>query len=73
MVRRHVLLQGHLCVAHPATVGAGEGLGLLHREGLTPVVQVWGEKWGGGEQERSESWTMLGQRGALERTTAEWS
>lgn len=55
VVRRHVLLQGHLCVAHPATVGAGEGLGLLHREGLTPVVQVWGEKWGGWVSRRGAS------------------
>lgn len=42
----HVLLQGHLCVAHPAAVGAGEGLGLLHREGLAPVVQVCREEGG---------------------------
>lgn len=73
MVRRHVLLQGHLCVAHPATVGAGEGLGLLHREGLTPVVQVWGEKWGGGERvldqtascwDRGERWNAPQLNGA---------
>lgn len=50
VVCSHVLLQGHLCVAHPAAVGAGEGLRLLHREGLPPVVQVWREKGGGGGQ-----------------------
>lgn len=56
MVRSHVLLQGHLCVAHPATVGTGEGLRLLHREGLSPVVQVWREE-GAGQSLRKESCT----------------
>lgn len=41
MLCSHMLLQGHLCVAHSATVGTCEGLGLLHREGFTTIVQVW--------------------------------
>lgn len=42
----HMLLQGHLCVAHPATVRTCESLRLLHRERFSPVVQVWrGSTW----------------------------
>lgn len=37
----HMLLQGDLCVAHPAAVGTGEGLRLFHRERLSAIVQVW--------------------------------
>lgn len=37
----HVLLQGDLCVAHPAAVGTCEGLGLLHWERFATIVQVW--------------------------------
>lgn len=36
----HVLLQGDLRVAHPATVGTREGLRLLHRESFSSIVQV---------------------------------
>lgn len=35
-----MLLQRHLRVAHPATVGTREGLRLLHRERLSAIVQV---------------------------------
>lgn len=45
----HMLLQGHLCVAHPAAVRTCEGLGLLHWECFSPVVQVWRR---GGKDER---------------------
>lgn len=37
----HVLLQGDLCVAHPATVRTRKSLGLLHRKRFSTVVQVW--------------------------------
>lgn len=36
----HVLLQGDLRVAHPATVRTCEGLGLLDREGFSTIVQI---------------------------------
>lgn len=73
VVCSHVLLQGHLCVAHPAAVGTGEGLGLLHREGLPPVVQVWRQKGGtGGQGDRGLLMSpeadrfLTGHRGAVE-------
>ena len=47
MLRGDVLLQGGLGVAHPPAVGTGEGLGLLHREVVPSVIQVWDEREGG--------------------------
>ena len=41
VLRGDVLLQGGLGVAHPPAVGTGEGLGLLHREVVPSVIQVW--------------------------------
>lgn len=72
MICSHVLLQGHLCVTHPAAVGAGEGLRLLHREGLSPVVQVWREKGGVRAlltSPKPDS-IVFGQKGAVKITTA---
>lgn len=36
----HMLLQGDLRVAHPATVRTRESLRLFHGEGFTSIVQV---------------------------------
>lgn len=62
---RHVLLQRHLRVAHPAAVGTREGLRLLHRERLSAIVQVCRVGEAGLAVTRANLWCSL-QVGMLE-------